>query len=56
MEIAVFAGMENTFSHIIFLLHTVISMELVILFAYSKFAHAFYRPVALYFSNLAKMN
>ena len=56
MEIAVFAGLESTFSHIVFLIHTVISMELVILFAYSKFAHAFYRPVALYFSNLAKMN
>ncbi len=56
MEIAVFAGIETDFSQIVFLIHTVISMELVILFAYSKFAHAFYRPVALYFSNLERVN
>jgi len=24
-------------------------MELVLLFAFSKFAHAFYRPVAMYY-------
>ncbi len=34
---------------IVFILHTIISMELVILFAFSKFAHAIYRPLALFF-------
>ncbi len=56
MEIAVFAGVATAFSQGVFLIHTVISMELVILFAFSKFAHAFYRPVALYFSSLEKLN
>ena len=56
MEIAVFMNIADTFSDVVFVIHTVLAMELVILFAYSKFAHAFYRPVALYFSNLAKIN
>ncbi len=51
LEIAVFAEANNLMNHIIFLIHTVISMELVILFAFSKFAHAVYRPLALFFQN-----
>jgi hypothetical protein len=49
LEIAVFSAGNNLMNHIVFLIHTVISMELVILFAFSKFAHAVYRPLALYF-------
>jgi len=49
LEIAVAFGSNNLLNHGMFLLHTVISMELVLLFAFSKFAHAFYRPLALFF-------
>jgi ferredoxin len=49
LEIVVSFGSGNPLNHMVFLLHTVISMELVLLFAFSKFAHAVYRPVALFF-------
>ncbi len=49
LEASVFVGADNLVNHTIFLLHTVISMELVLLFAFSKFAHAVYRPLALFF-------
>jgi len=49
LEIAVMSGWNNLITQIVFLIHTVISMELIILFAFSKFAHALYRPLALYF-------
>jgi len=48
LEIAVALGSDNPVNLSVFLIHTVISMELVLLFAFSKFAHAFYRPVALF--------
>jgi ferredoxin len=35
-------------NHIVLIIHTIISMELVLLFAFSKFAHAVYRPLALF--------
>jgi len=49
LEIAVMSAWNNLTTQIVFLIHTVISMELIILFAFSKFAHALYRPLALYF-------
>jgi ferredoxin len=49
LEISVFLTANNFVNHFVFLLHTVISMELVLLFAFSKFAHAAYRPLALFF-------
>ncbi len=48
MEIAVTGDYSNDFNRIIFMIHTVVSMELVLLFAFSKFAHAIYRPIALF--------
>ena len=49
LEVSVTLGSDNLINHIVFILHTVISMELVLLFTFSKFAHAIYRPVALFF-------
>jgi ferredoxin len=53
LEVSVALQANHILNHIIFLVHTVISMELVLLFSFSKFAHAVYRPLALffYFSN-----
>jgi len=49
LEIAVAFDWNAMLNHVVFLLHTIISMELVLLFAFSKFAHAIYRPLALFF-------
>ena len=49
LEIVVAFQGNHLINHIIFLIHTVISMELVLLFSFSKFAHALYRPLALFF-------
>jgi ferredoxin len=49
MEVSVAFNANLLINHIIFIIHTVISMELVLLFAFSKFAHAIYRPLALYY-------
>jgi ferredoxin len=51
LEVSVAFAADYMINHVVLLIHTVISMELVLLFAFSKFAHAFYRPVALYFFN-----
>lgn len=48
LEIAVVVYAPTMINHIIFIIHTIISMELVLLFAFSKFAHAVYRPLALF--------
>ncbi len=49
LEIAVAFHSDLFINHFVFFIHTVISMELVLLFAFSKFAHALYRPIALFF-------
>jgi ferredoxin len=49
LEISIALNANYLFNHIVLLIHTIISMELVLLFAFSKFAHAAYRPLALFF-------
>lgn len=53
IEFAVTFNIINTLNHLVLIFHIIISMELVLLFAFSKFAHAIYRPLALfiYFNN-----
>ncbi|MFC2113556.1 4Fe-4S dicluster domain-containing protein [Bacteroidota bacterium] len=48
MEAAVTFHADSVFNQTVFIIHTVISMELVIMLVFSKFAHAVYRPVALF--------
>ncbi|NQV02259.1 MAG: 4Fe-4S dicluster domain-containing protein [Bacteroidia bacterium] len=48
LEVVVAISGHSILNQVIFVIHTIISMELVILFAFSKFAHAIYRPVALF--------
>jgi ferredoxin/nitrate reductase gamma subunit len=43
---------DNLVSQIVLLIHTVMAMELLLLFAFSKFAHMLYRPLALFFHHL----
>jgi len=53
LEVSVAFHADFLFNHVVLIIHTIISMQLVLLFAFSKFAHAFYRPLALfhYFHN-----
>jgi len=48
LEIAVAFDAHLFINHIVLMIHIIISMELVVLFAFSKFAHAVYRPLALF--------
>lgn len=48
LEIAVTFDGSHDLNQVVFVIHTIISMELVLLFAFSKFAHALYRPLALF--------
>ncbi|MCK7540363.1 MAG: hypothetical protein MZV63_60450 [Marinilabiliales bacterium] len=49
LEISVALSINIFFNHFVFFIHTVISMELVLLFVFQNSAHVLYRPVALYF-------
>ena len=48
LEAAVTFNADTVMNQVVFIVHTVISMELVLLLIFSKFAHAVYRPVALF--------
>jgi ferredoxin len=48
MEAAVTLKADAVMNQVMFILHTVISMELILLLVFSKFAHAVYRPAALF--------
>jgi ferredoxin len=48
LEAAVTFHADTLTNQVVFIVHTVISMELVLLLIFSKFAHAVYRPVALF--------
>ncbi len=48
IEIAVSIEDVSAINHFMMIFHVIISMELVLLFAFSKFAHAVYRPMALF--------
>ena len=50
--VSVYLSDNNLVSQIVLLIHTVMAMELLLLFAFSKFAHVLYRPLALFFHHL----
>ena len=49
LEVSVSFASNNLFNQMVFFLHTIVSMELILLFAFSKLAHVVYRPLALWF-------
>ncbi len=51
VELTVYLPHGATWMYIVFLVHVVISMEVVILLPFTKFAHAVYRPIALLIHN-----
>lgn len=48
VEIAVYQADGPTWGYVAFLLHVVTAMELLILMPFTKFAHAFYRPLGIW--------
>jgi len=56
LEVSVALNANYLFNHFVLLIHTIISMELVLLFAFSKFAHSVYRPLALFFYFINKQS
>jgi ferredoxin len=54
IELALYLPEPPTWGYWIFLVHVAVAMELVLLAPFMKLAHAVYRPVALFFVELAK--
>ena len=48
VEIGLYLPQGATWGYVIFLLHVVLGMEIVVLLPFTKFAHAVYRPLALF--------
>jgi ferredoxin len=55
LELALYLPSAPTWGYWMFLVHVAVAMELVLLAPFMKLAHAFYRPVALFFVALARM-
>jgi len=55
IEIALYLPSAPAWGYWVFLFHVAVAMELVLLAPFMKFAHAVYRPVALFFLALAQL-
>ncbi len=53
LELALYLPQAPTWGYWMFLFHVAVAMELVLLAPFMKFAHAIYRPLALFFLALA---
>ena len=54
IEVALYLPDAPAWGYWVFLFHVAVAMELMLLLPFTKFAHAMYRPVALFFFALAK--
>ena len=54
IEVALYLPTAQSWGYWVFLVHVAIAMELVLFLPFSKFAHAMYRPVSLFFYGLAR--
>lgn len=54
IEVALYLGQPPAWGYWFFLLHVAVAMELMLMLPFTKFAHAMYRPVALFFYALAR--
>jgi nitrate reductase gamma subunit/ferredoxin len=55
VEVALYLPRGAVWAYVLFLVHVVVGMEIVLLFPFTKFAHAVYRPVALLIQELARV-
>jgi ferredoxin len=53
IEVALYLPSAPAWGYWVFLFHVAVAMELMLLLPFTKFAHAIYRPVALFFYALA---
>ena len=53
IEVALYMPNPPAWGYWVFLFHVAVAMELLLLLPFTKFAHAIYRPVALFFYSLA---
>jgi len=53
IEVALYLPDAPAWGYWVFLFHVAVAMELMLLLPFTKFAHAMYRPVALFFYSLA---
>jgi quinone-modifying oxidoreductase, subunit QmoC len=53
LEVALYLPHGTVWSYAVFLVHVILGMEIVLLFPFTKFAHAVYRPIALFVQELA---
>lgn len=53
IEVALYTPSVPAWGYWFFLFHVAVAMELMLLLPFTKFAHAIYRPVALFFYSLA---
>ena len=53
IEVALYMPNPPAWGYWVFLFHVAVAMELLLLLPFTKFAHAIYRPVALFFDSLA---
>lgn len=53
IEVALYMSSPPAWGYWVFLFHVAVALELMLLLPFTKFAHAIYRPVALFFYSLA---
>ena len=53
VELALYLPQGTTWGYVLFLVHVVLGMEVVVLLPFTKFAHAVYRPLALFALNMS---
>ena len=53
VEVALYLPHGAVWGYVVFLVHVIVGMEIVLLFPFTKFAHAVYRPIALLAQELA---
>ncbi len=54
IEVALYLGQPPAWGYWFFLIHVAVALELMLMLPFTKFAHAMYRPIALFFYALAR--
>ena len=53
VEVALYLPRGTVWGYVVFLVHVIVGIEIVLLFPFTKSAHAIYRPIALFVQELA---
>ncbi len=55
LTVAIYLPASAPWLYIVFLVHVVLAMELLVLLPFTKFAHAIYRPAAIWFQHFRRL-